>query len=95
MRGGGRGTPSASVVPIEIRMGQAPDVVRYSLRTPSEVRAGLYDVSGRQIAVLDQSYKGAGAHELRWNLGGLAQGIYFVRISDGTSTVSKSVVVAR
>lgn len=53
----------------------------YEVASPSRVRMVVYDVLGREIAVLADAERAAGAHSLVWEARGLASGVYFVRMS--------------
>ena len=67
----------------------------YVLNAPRAVRAVLFDVSGREVAVLHDGPQPAGAYALDFDTRGLAAGLYLVRISDGTTPASRTVTVAR
>jgi len=59
--------------------------IRYSLDRASPVRVGVYDVAGREIALLVNEVQETGRHQVRWegvDGGGQAvgAGVYFVRI---------------
>lgn len=41
--------------------------IRYTLRVPARVRLAVYDMLGREVAVLVDAEQGAGAHQARWN----------------------------
>ena len=50
------------------------------LVSEARVEISVYDVLGRRVAVLTDGPKPAGQHEVRWSTGGLATGVYFVRM---------------
>ena len=52
-----------------------------SLAEASEVRVAVYDVLGREVAVLHAGPMGAGEHTLRFEGAGLPAGLYLVRAS--------------
>jgi hypothetical protein len=65
--------------------------IRYSLPARSHVRLGVYDVAGREVAVIQDGVQAAGSHEARWDgadRGGtsLSAGVYFVRLDAGGET---------
>jgi hypothetical protein len=75
--------------------------IHFGLATADHVRAAIYDVSGREIAVLADGPFGAGEHVLPWN-GSDAQGrhaaagVYFTRFTYGNGfTTAKPVVVVK
>lgn len=55
-------------------------VLRYKLPVESRVSLKVYDLTGREIAVLVGRIEGAGAHEIPWNGKDLASGVYFCMI---------------
>ena len=69
--------------------------VAYVLNETRTVRAVLFDAAGREVAVLHDGPQPAGAYALDFETAGLAAGLYLVRISDGQTTVSRTLTVAR
>lgn len=58
------------------------------------LHVSLFDLQGRQIAVLYHNFVGAGAQVLRFSLpDGLSKGIYLTKINLGGKLATKSVVV--
>ncbi len=62
--------------------------IRYTLPVEAQVRLGIYDVAGREVAVLMNEHQSAGAQEMRWNgedeAGrAVSAGVYFVRLDAG------------
>jgi hypothetical protein len=58
----------------------AQTVIRFQLATDSSVRLRLYDILGREVAVLAQGDYPAGYHSVRWDGGSTPTGVYFYRI---------------
>jgi len=58
-------------------------VARYELPAASYVKLTVYDISGREVAVLVDGWREAGAHEVTFDASGLAAGIYFARLEAG------------
>jgi hypothetical protein len=75
--------------------------VSFTLRASSEVEAVLYDVLGRQAAVLVSGPLDAGRHEVRLEGAGLPAGVYVVRAvieeapGNGTRVLTKRVTLMR
>jgi len=55
-------------------------VVRFMLAHPTEVRLRVYDLLGRQIAVLSEGFQTAGMHEVLWSTSSLPAGVYLVQL---------------
>jgi alpha-amylase len=65
--------------------------IRYTLPVAAQVRLGIYDVAGREVAVLKNEQQGAGAQQVRWNGAdeagqAVSAGVYFVRLDAGRET---------
>jgi predicted outer membrane repeat protein len=56
----------------------------YQLPLVSDVRLVVYDLLGREVAVLVNEKKAPGTYEARFNAGRLATGVYFYRLIAGT-----------
>ncbi len=74
--------------------------VRYSLERDAVVDLRVFDVLGRQVAVLDHGARPAGLHEALWdgrNSRGeeVATGMYFVRLVTGAQTFERKVMLVR
>ena len=75
--------------------------ISYSVSRASRIRVGVFDVLGRQRAVLVDETKTAGNYSIRWRARGLERGTYFCRVQEaGTggpvgAEVSRKVVISR
>ena len=58
-------------------------VVGFQIPAFDHVRLIVYDLLGREVAVLVDEPKAAGRHEVRFNAAGLASGVYTYRLSAG------------
>lgn len=72
--------------------------IRFSLDAPSHARVSIFDVSGRQVAVLFDRAVPEGEHSAHWsgmNAEGFSvqRGLYFYRIQTGQGTVASGKVV--
>jgi hypothetical protein len=56
-------------------------VMRYALPHSSRVSIHVYDVLGRVVATLVQEDQQAGYHQVAWNAGNLASGLYLIRMT--------------
>ncbi|MEM1054392.1 MAG: M36 family metallopeptidase [Bacteroidota bacterium] len=81
-----------SVVPNPV---QGMARVAFSLAEASEATVAVYDVQGREVAVLAKGRHEAGAHEVAWPTGALAPGVYVVRLLSGTEVATRRAVVVR
>jgi hypothetical protein len=74
--------------------------LRYTTPFASFVRLSVLDVSGRQVAVLEQQVEGPGTHDATWDGSDASgtrvpAGIYFARLDAAGQTVARRVVIDR
>jgi hypothetical protein len=55
----------------------------------------LYDILGREVAVLVNETKPAGSYRIEWNAAGLPSGMYFCRLSAGSFTETKKLILLK
>jgi N-acetylmuramoyl-L-alanine amidase len=69
-------------------------VIRFSLRTSHVAHLAVYDVLGRQVAVLVDGAMPAGSHQVTFNAEALSSGVYLVRLVAGNEvrTIRMSLV---
>jgi photosystem II stability/assembly factor-like uncharacterized protein len=60
-----------------------------------EVKLIVYDLLGREVAVLVNERKSPGNHEVQFNASGLASGVYFYRLTTGTFVETKKLLLLR
>lgn len=62
----------------------------------AQVRLALFDVKGRQVALLLNGPQRPGAHTLKWSpasiQGRTASGVYFLKLTVGSRSLMKSMV---
>jgi hypothetical protein len=59
------------------------------------VRLTVCDVLGREVAVLTNEVLQPGSHEVTWNAAGFAGGVYFARMTAGSYTATRKLVLVR
>jgi hypothetical protein len=71
--------------------------IEYALPKDADVRLAVYDVLGRQVAVLEEGRRESGFHRVRWDVGdqALSSGVYFYRLRAGEKTKSGRMVLLR
>lgn len=68
--------------PNPLYRGSRAITLQFELSNPDLIRAVLYDTQGRQVlARAPQWFGTAGMHVIRWDLGNVASGTYFIRIA--------------
>jgi hypothetical protein len=74
--------------------------LRFYLAETRQVSIGIYDVTGRLVAMLVDSLQSAGVHEVWWN--GMdadkrpaAPGVYFLRMQSGRASLTEKTILVR
>jgi hypothetical protein len=70
-------------------------IIRYSLPHRSHVTITVFNTLGQKLSELVNSDIDAGYHEVQFNAGNLASGVYFYRLQAGAFVESKKLVLAR
>jgi hypothetical protein len=61
----------------------------------SDVRLAVYDILGREVAVLVSERKAPGSYEVKFNAAGLASGVYFYRLTAGAAVQTRKMVLLK
>jgi hypothetical protein len=67
-------------------------IISYQLSVVSNVKLSVYDMLGREIAVLVESKQNAGTHQKQWNAEGLPSGVYLYRLQTESFTETKKLL---
>jgi photosystem II stability/assembly factor-like uncharacterized protein len=67
-------------------------VISYSLPANGPVTLKVYDVLGREVAVLVSGQMSAGGHSVQWNAENYPSGVYFYRLQAGSFVETKKLV---
>ena len=61
----------------------------------SRVKLSVYDLLGREAAVLVNEVKAAGTYTATWNAAGMPSGVYFYKLTSGTFTLTRTMVLTK
>ncbi|HCY77980.1 MAG TPA: spore coat protein CotH [Ignavibacteriales bacterium] len=74
-----------------------PNVVLSSRSEPGEegsrVQLKIFDILGKEVALLVNENKSAGSYEIEWNAEGLPSGIYFYQLTSGNFIQTKKMIL--
>jgi hypothetical protein len=70
-------------------------LVSYQLSAVSMVRLVVYDLQGREVAVLVNETKDPGAYSLQFAASGLSSGVYLLRLTTGNFARTRKMVVEK
>ena len=59
------------------------------------IKLTVYDITGKEIAVLLDEPLSAGSYEVVWNSSGYASGVYFYRLTAGSFSETKKMVLSK
>lgn len=70
-------------------------IIRYQIPQDGIVTLKIYDILGAEVATLVNEEKVAGKYEVNFNASHLASGVYVYRISAGSFTASKKLILLK
>jgi hypothetical protein len=69
--------------------------IQYALKSSGKVRLSVYDVMGREVAVLVDGVQNAGRHEVTFSGAILASGIYFYKLQTTDAVTTKKMALVK
>jgi acetyl esterase/lipase len=69
--------------------------IKYELPKSSVVRLSVYDILGREVAVLVNESRNAGGYEVKFDASGLSSGVYCYRLQAGNFVQTKKLLLLR
>jgi aminopeptidase N len=69
--------------------------IRFDLPAEVPVRLAVYDMLGREVALLADEQLSAGSHEVRFDAANLASGVYTCRLTAGSTVRTRSMMLVR
>jgi hypothetical protein len=70
-------------------------VIGYRLPVVSDIRLVVFDLLGREVSVLAEGRRDAGAHEVEFDASGHPSGVYFYRLQAGGTVATKRLLLLR
>jgi hypothetical protein len=70
-------------------------VIAFDVPTTLYVTLSIFDLLGREVAMLVDGLENVGRHEVRWNATDLAGGVYYCRLTAGTYTKTTKLVLLK
>lgn len=74
---------------------RGPVAFRFSLDRPKAVRLAVYDILGREVAIVREGIHQAGTHEVSFDAGVLPSGVYIVRLTANGQALTRSFMRTR
>ena len=69
--------------------------INCELPRSSDVRLSVYDMLGREVAVLVHERMGAGIHTVKFDASNLPSGVYFYRLQAGSYVETRKLLLLR
>lgn len=69
--------------------------IRFGIRDAGFVMLKVYDMLGREVAVLVEQHLPSGLHARQWTADGIAAGVYLVRLQAGSVVETRRIVLLR
>jgi hypothetical protein len=69
--------------------------IAYTISQQSHVLLTIYDLLGREAAVLVNERKEAGRYSMQWDASAVPSGIYFYRLEAGAFSTAKKLIVLK
>ena len=69
--------------------------IDYQLPAVNHVNLTVFDVLGREIAVLVNETQQAGKHEIEWNAADYPSGVYFYKLTSGSYSKTKKMMLVK
>ncbi len=73
----------------------ASTALSYKLQAASNVKLAIYDIAGREVAVIAQGFYPAGNHQAIWYASGKASGVYFARLKAGEQSYTQKLLLVK
>lgn len=70
-------------------------IIRFQMPSKGFVTLNIYDIIGREVATLVNGFKEAGPHDVKFDASNLPSGVYLYRITTGTYTATKKLVLIK
>lgn len=70
-------------------------VIRFSLERTSEVQLVVFDLAGREVAVIHSGLTAAGRHDFVFDGAALASGIYFLRLETEEGSLTRKMILEK
>ncbi|QQS35922.1 MAG: T9SS type A sorting domain-containing protein [Ignavibacteriales bacterium] len=70
-------------------------VINYSLPVDSDVRLEVFNLIGESVTVLENTFKNSGSYSVSFNASGYSSGIYYYRLTAGTYTAIKKMLLIK
>jgi hypothetical protein len=87
--------PALSLEPVCPNPVASTASIRFTLPAPLRVSLRVYNVAGEEITAVSTGELPAGPHEIEWDAGACASGVYLLRVEAGGEVARRKLIVLR
>jgi hypothetical protein len=69
--------------------------IEFSIPSDATVSLKIYDILGKEVAILANDYRSAGTYIVNWNASSFSSGVYFYKLNAGNFTQTKKMFLAK
>jgi hypothetical protein len=69
--------------------------ISYTLKNNGKIRLTVFDLLGREVAVLANEIQTAGQHEVKFSANSLSSGVYFYKLQAGNQVITKKMMLLK
>ena len=69
--------------------------IKYTLPKAAKVKVEVYNLLGQRVEILVDSEQEAGYHSVQWDGSEMTSGVYFYRLTAGSFTATKRMVLMK
>jgi photosystem II stability/assembly factor-like uncharacterized protein len=70
-------------------------VIGYELQTGGIVKIDIFNIQGELVSSLENVYRPAGYHDVLWDAQNMPSGVYFYRLTAGSKSISKKMILLK
>lgn len=89
-------------LPVTIELGQnypnpfnPTTTIRYALPEATQVRLSVFNLLGQEVAILVNGMRPAGISTVNFDASNLSSGVYIYRLTDGTQTITRKLLLVK
>jgi hypothetical protein len=86
--------PSAAVLNVQATPNPFSSqlTINLTMANTESVEVAIYDITGKQVAVLKNGMMAAGANVIDWKPAGISAGVYFLQVKTSSALLTKKIV---
>lgn len=69
--------------------------IKFDIPKVQKVKLSVFDILGKEVAILFEGNLNAGSYETEWNGGAFSSGVYFYKLTSGQFTVTNKMILAK